>query len=815
MAVTTEPTIGDAVAALGIEERDGEDVILARFPSNGTAHMPLQHYADQPLLADTYIATGRFKAGTVHRTGRSAENVASIFALPIDSDLKDKIGANPRELPSAEVDALLAEHLAEIVRVCKATDLTPNVILNTGYGYSLWYMIAPEDQERLGELRGTHKRLVKSLNHVADWTMADPAVSDAGTRIMRLPGSANTKGAEPRECFKVHEDGGSWTVNELAATVDPLITDAVMKNAPLHEKRPPVIDLPPLDLPASVAGEIVALVAPYWTPGCRHRPALGLAGWLKRNGVSEMQTAAIIEECASRAGGDTRDLLAAVRTTYARSDMAVAGWTIVRDLLPSGTVARIDDLLSDFWRARNRLASTPQTNVVMSGSGAPAIAEVADDEDENRAAIEFDPVPEIVFQSALAEYCELVRPCTEAPVQYHVGAFLAVVGALAGRVAYTRYASKRVYANQYVMLVGGTGTSKKDTAINLAKRFARLPYITGDTPTLVLPAAERFSLLDDAGSDVALLNHLKEHPNTLLVVPELHAQIAKMRRKGTEALFDLMLTLWDANERYQNVTMKSPITVLHPTLSVLAAIQPTRLRNSMNEEILSSGFVNRWLIIPGEAPAPISRPPNLNETAVRALLDEVTNRFDDIATLSGGRPVEVPLSDECADWWDAYYIAQWHAARRDPEAGEITSRYPDLVRKVALAYALTDLTRAISPLRIELSHLKAAIELVKWQARGVQKLKCEWGGSDETRIEARILAALKNHRDDRDDDGNYRVMTSRRLKQLTYIKGVPSSIWNRALAALVKSGEVHDGYPSGTSYILGREYERRTREAAT
>jgi hypothetical protein len=815
----SEPTtVGAALDALGITDRPGEELILATIAGTRIRHRVIDDaLRGEPLEPDTYVATGRFRAGTVAGRGRKEENVASVFALAIDSDLKDFLGVTAKEvhaLAAEQLDADLTEHLTAVSRVCKASGLVPNTIVETGYGYALWYMLAAEDQGDVERARRVYKRLVAALNHAAGWRLADPQVSDAGTRIMRVPGAPNTKGPAPRSTALIDIDPDAWSLerlDEAAAAIEPdtaapepvVIAPAVRAN------------ISGVDLDPSAAHEIAALVAPYWSSGNRHALALGLAGWFKRNGVSKAMALGIVDACAT--GDDEReDRITAVETTYARSDNAVVGWSSLRELLPPLTIRRIDDLLSSFWRAQQRANAAPEVEVVMSGASKPAltmireraeVASQADDEAVDRA-IEYAPLPDVVFQGALGEYVEIMAPCTEAPLQYHVGAFLAANGALAGRCAYTPYASKLVYANQYVMLVGSTGTSKKDTAIRFAtEKFAGLPL----PPSLTVRTRERWSRIDDAGSDVALLGHLAEHPNSLLILPELQTLLSKMRRKGQEALFERMLELWDANARYENLTKASHIIVENPTLSVIAGIQPVRLRSAVNDDLISSGFVNRWLYFPGEAVAPLADPPSVNVSNAQALLEEIVSRYDDLETLAGGSgPVEIPFSADSNEQWKRFYDRLWYKRRSDPDAGELSARYPDLTRKVALTYALTDLSRAM-PSVIEWRHVEAAMALIDWQEKAVETLKREWGGTDETRIEARILAALDNPKHRTDDKGNHRCVSSRKLKQLTYIKGVPTSVWHRALTSLVKSGEVAECYPDG-GYELGKYAERRPRQ---
>jgi hypothetical protein len=281
---TTLYTIRDAVEGphgLGVSERDGEHIVIVRLNGEGK---PVNHLypevADERIGASTFITSGRMKLGTISpKKGRTVENIASIFTLPVDCDLPDLIRMTPAEihaLPARELDGYLDELQEEFIEVCRTLGLSPTRISRTGYGILGWFDIADEDQHRVDELRGAYKRLVAVINTQAGRRLADHKVTDAGSRFVRLPGSLNVKGPVPRPSFILHDGGGTWTVDALCAALD--------RSAPAPEVRPPAQPVTPslsaIALLPAVEKEIVRLVAPHWESGQRHELALGLAGWL-------------------------------------------------------------------------------------------------------------------------------------------------------------------------------------------------------------------------------------------------------------------------------------------------------------------------------------------------------------------------------------------------------------------------------------------------------------------------------------------------------------------------------------------------------
>jgi hypothetical protein len=64
----------------------------------------------------------------------------------------------------------------------------------------------------------------------------------------------------------------------------------------------------------------------------------------------------------------------------------------------------------------------------------------------------------------------LVEPTTEAPISFHFGSITTILGARLKRSVHIYYGGN-VYPNSSIGLIGRTGTEKKDTAINRARKF--------------------------------------------------------------------------------------------------------------------------------------------------------------------------------------------------------------------------------------------------------------------------------------------------------------------------------------------------------
>ena len=167
------------------------------------------------LNGDKYITTGTFEPSAPDRT---LKHLVSAPVLILDCDLadfelpkgtKDEIDARKavlRALPQAELDTRiepLAPRIAEVVtQICGAP---PTRIVTSGYGVHVYLWLTEADSLRVADVRRANKALLVLVNEVAGFKLADTAVHDAGTRVLRIPDTMNTKNpAMPRPVVELH-----------------------------------------------------------------------------------------------------------------------------------------------------------------------------------------------------------------------------------------------------------------------------------------------------------------------------------------------------------------------------------------------------------------------------------------------------------------------------------------------------------------------------------------------------------------------------------------------------------------------------------
>lgn len=740
-------TIGEAVEATGLQAVGEWQPVVVSFGENGVRNHLLRDCAHQPVRGTLYLASGLFSPADITATGgRTREHVKRIAWLPFDFDLTDYTGlpadsilAWPQDYIDDAIDALEAE----ITPLFEALGLPIHRVDYTGHGLAVYVYLPEHTPEQVPAIVAAHKAIVERINRLAGAVLADRQVSDAGSRIMRLIPSINSKGAYPRQ---------TETRRYQPLRDAPVALDQVLAFAGQGRVQPPPGRVVPEHgelLDAATIEAVVQAVAPYWQPTRRHMIALGLAGMLAKAGVPESQTLKIVERLS--AGDDEAgDRIKAVETSYdrVRAGADVRGSHGLRDALPLDTVEWLDRTLDTARRERE-----PRLIIGSGKTVEPPRSET--------------DLPEIAYFGWFGEYRDLMSPTSEAPDQFHLGSALALAGAMIGRRVHSDYISQPLYANLYVVLVGPSGTSRKDTAI---KRALAVPQLQ-DGMTYVRPAYE---VRRDVSSSEGIVSMLEETPNVLLYITELSALKANAVRKGTTTINDRLIEAWDTPHRLENLSKGSPKTAINPYLSIIAATQPGRLATGMSDEDIHSGFANRWLYIRGDGKPPIPRPPAMDRARAWALYQSL---YRQIERYPEGTALAMDASaNEC---WDAWYVRHRQPKQWTEDESAMRVRHADLIQKIALTFAVSEGAQAI-----HVRHLEPAMAVIDWSWAGVSQWLNDWGATEDAKLAQRI----------RDILGRRGALHKRQLQQAIGRRLGPG-VFVKTLDAMLRAGEVEiDGF---------------------
>jgi hypothetical protein len=753
-------TVKEALAGVGLFDRPGEAAVL--MTADPVRNVLAADLADRDVqtFGALYHASGLFRPSAIQKgSGRRQENLARVVWLTLDCDLIDWLGypkGHPErdealqklwDAPQAEIDDEVRLLRATLETALSDLGLPLHRLDYTGYGVCGYLYLAEDDQLRIDAARQVHKEIIARVNELAGMPLVDVQSSDAGTRVTRVPGSLNRKGAIAR----------------TVTTLVPYAGDAwrLSIERPRPAASPSAIPQMGPGLAHEDVQKIVDALAPHWALGQKHDIALAFAGMLAKAAIPEEQALAMAAHLAA-ADAKPWDRANCVRTTYARAraGFTVGGYLRMQTIVPPAALDFVAGILD-----RHRNATGPRIEV---GGPVHSTAVKKPSVESPLAAINPTPPPDSCLMGWVKNYVELVEPLSETSDAFNLACGLVLAGATFGRSITARYVAKSLHANLYMMLVGSAGTSRKDTAIRLALEL----------PTYSLPPAQfhsqPFTVATDVGSAEGLIKILQDKPNILLYVTEYQRLAQNAHRQSTGTIFSLMTSAWDTPVTLQNNTKGNPLEAKFPYLSVLAAVQPGILAQEMQQGDIESGYATRWLFVPGVGKAARPEPPDINEPKAFALYDDLLRLRKDYESRGNGE-TKFRLSPAATERWIEWYQQDRERVLATEDEDSMRSRLGLHVRKVALVYAATD-----GAGEIDLRHLEPAIAFVEWSWLHTRELMKGWGVGLWSQVENRIEQVLT-------DRG---PMERRRLQSYSKGRKWSSREFAQVLDAMLKNGQV-------------------------
>ena len=698
------PTHQAAMAAIGYKaDERGEPCIFFTLPDGTKRQMALAEVADDdiPEGANVYHATGLFKHGSIGpwKGARTRANLTAILELIFDADLKDYLGlpaAALHAMDQPELDAYVEALVKDVREVFGIAGIPIHRITCTGYGIGVFARVAHEDQGRIDELNAANKALVERVNRIFGKTLVDPQVSDPGTRLMRPPGSFNLKGPQPRSVYTIASYEGSVRLDDL--NVEPRTRPTI---TPITEKA----------LASGVSDEIILALDKEYAEGNRHAIALGASAMLAKAGVPREQAEGIILAVAHE-DEEQGNRLEALNDTYARVEqgLSISGYMTLCNHMAPATLDYLDARLSRFSRATVTVEGV-QEKAPEDGKLSPL------------------PPPEC-FHGWFGEYRDLMAPTTEASDAYHLAAALTMAGMLIGRRAFAPLARQKHFPCLYTVLVGETGSARKDTAINGATEFF------GEQPTrdgrVGIPS---YSTLRGLSTAEGLIQALVDRNTDLLLdVGEFKMTVLKSRKETSNTLGTVLTDLWNGLNVIDLPTRGKPLRVEEPFAALLGSITPDDLARVMTEEDIGSGFANRILFVYGEGKGRIPYPPEPDERALRELRKEFHANFGQACK----ERRKYVLAPQARQLWDAHYDSLDTRDYPSDEAKKLAQRISPNALRVAVCMAV-----AGGDLAIEGDVMDAGLKFAGWCYENTVFHARSWGANDEARLMTKILDLLR------------------------------------------------------------------------
>ncbi len=392
----------------------------------------------------------------------------------------------------------------------------------------------------------------------------------------------------------------------------------------------------------------------------------------------------------------------------------------------------------EFKEALNFLAdyaSLAHYNFAVDGN----VVEQYEEEPHSPTDIKKIQFPEEVWVGLFKDYRTLVEPTTEAPISFHFGALITVLGAMLKRSVRVYYGSN-IYPNFYTGLIGRTGTEKKDKAINRARKF----FVKDEHLVEVIGTGSAEGLLQCFMSEEteALGNGkakviLKPVEGRCLLFTEYEFSrfLSKSLQKGSN-LLTTFTQLYDCPDEYSPPTRSNRIVAIKPVLSFLTGSTLASCEKYLNDEHVGSGFLNRFIFFVDETDKLIAFPPKPDPGLAEDFISKIKNIISWASALSNG---EITVSSKAKTLWEEFY-AEWQTMRRasNPLLADMWSRTPNHIWKMTMLYAVSDKRQEIF-----LDDLELAILIGDYLEKTSAIIVSHLAKSKTTKVEEYILNKLR------------------------------------------------------------------------
>lgn len=311
-----------------------------------------------------------------------------------------------------------------------------------------------------------------------------------------------------------------------------------------------------------------------------------------------------------------------------------------------------------------------------------------------------DPPAPAAFDGPVGELVEVLAPHTEADPVAVLAQLVVALGSLLGPGPHYRVGASRHGANEFVVLVGPSGTGRKGSSWDMVEATcARLDATW---------AAGR--VVSGLSSGEGLIWHLRDGTGDadrrLLVLEAEFASVLKSAGRDNSTLSPVLRNAWDGRV-LQVLTKHDPARASGAHVSVIGHITADELLRYLSATEMANGFVNRFLFVACRRARLLPEGGALDLDAHHPLLARLAEtlqwasqrrqlRFDEVARVM---------------WWDLYPVL---SRSRAGLSGAICARAEAHVVRLAVTYALLDGTAVIGA-----RHLRSAVALWDYAARSV------------------------------------------------------------------------------------------------
>lgn len=254
--------------------------------------------------------------------------------------------------------------------------------------------------------------------------------------------------------------------------------------------------------------------------------------------------------------------------------------------------------------------------------------------------------PGLLGQIAHFIYNASDYPCYEIAMAGAIG----LMAGICGRA----YNVSRTGLNLYIVFLAVTGTGKESASSGITKLMAKTKK--------TIPNADTFIGPGDIRSEQALVKYLTDHPSFVSIYSEFGNKLKQMNSNHNEnalGLRSIMLKLYNKsgfNDELGKIIYsdkdKNTKNLLSPAFTLLAESTPEEYYSAIDENLISDGFLNRFITFEYKGKRPLKNKFPVSEVPVA--LEQALNQLISVCLSKNGfaEPINVIIDPEAQALFD-------------------------------------------------------------------------------------------------------------------------------------------------------------------
>ena len=287
----------------------------------------------------------------------------------------------------------------------------------------------------------------------------------------------------------------------------------------------------------------------------------------------------------------------------------------------------------------------------------------------------------------------------ESPRDFHFWTAVSLLSGAVGRKVWLPRGHDRLYSNHYVILVAGSATSRKSSAINigvgLLRRATQRKIDSGLTNGLstilsgkmtpealcrVISSCGLEGLLESDNKPIAENNTSRP---CYLFSSELGVFLSKAAQSN--GLVDLLIDWYDCPDVFEYITKTSGSDYVYEVyVSLLSATTPNWIAQNVTSSVFNQGFVGRVIFVHSErSDIRIAHP--IVDKILEKLRDKLVTHIEHRMGISG----EMGFTQEAWDYFETWYNKREESPNLDNVQSGFFGREHTHVLKLAMTFSIS------------------------------------------------------------------------------------------------------------------------------